>query len=247
MDNSCYSEPVMYLNMYRKWTLLEGRQRKQWIKDANINCDAMRLFASSANRLLETVKKFLGDHHGHIIKAVSMAGLNMHDAGVDAVSEKQLNMYRLVLTWSSDTLMRQNPAECLRHESSDEAPQVGVHREGEDERSMMSENNKGGDDTWKIVEECGRGDESRQGQSEAARVEPAHNAYGTVTFSPTLTLVELKDLLPDFEVLPEVKVETTCVTGAISQHTDDTCAYEPHTLFKAVVTGQLFHIFFAKI
>lgn len=104
VDDGAYSEPVMALNMYKKWSSMNHREQKTWASKANINIPKMVEFVSSVNTLMKIMNKPTrgAEDHQHYPIADE---LNI----TTVITKKKLNMCRLILTlMSHKNIIRQS-------------------------------------------------------------------------------------------------------------------------------------------
>jgi hypothetical protein len=123
LDNGSYSEPIMALNMYKKWQSLSKGNRIKWCKASNIRHENMSNFVTSVESLLKSVESMLsrgsrrrggqfkegegdGEGNGGAPK-LDLTGLYI----THRTTPSELNIYRLILTWtcSENILMQKKP------------------------------------------------------------------------------------------------------------------------------------------
>ena len=121
LDQGCYCEPVMYLNAYKKWIALKtSKDQSKWAKQAGIKFDAMKRFELSVKDLLQRTQKAIRvansfsfydeeDEEGDEDLGPDSGHLDLSVLDLDYVtSQKELNYFRLILTWvSTDNVMMQ--------------------------------------------------------------------------------------------------------------------------------------------
>lgn len=117
LDNGAYSEPIMALNMYKKWQSLSKLNRVEWCKASNIRYENMSNFVTSVESLLTSVNSMLsrggrrrggqrreGEEQGEGegkgeeqegAKKLDQTALNI----AHTTTPTELNLYRLILTW----------------------------------------------------------------------------------------------------------------------------------------------------
>jgi hypothetical protein len=108
LDNGSYSEPIMALNMYKKWQSLSKVNRIEWCKASNVRHESMSNFATSVESLLKSVESMVGrggrrrgqwkegeeDGDGGALK-LDLTALDI----THRTTPSELNLYRLILTW----------------------------------------------------------------------------------------------------------------------------------------------------
>ena len=117
LDNGSYSEPIMALNMYKKWQSLSKVNRIEWCKVSNIRLENMGNFATSVESLLKSVNSMLsrrGRSKGGQMREGELVGqreeqgkgeggaLKLDQTALNithTTTPTELNLYRLILTW----------------------------------------------------------------------------------------------------------------------------------------------------
>ena len=108
-DGGSYSEPVMHLNIYKKWMSMTPAEQMVWGLQANVSHARVQAFVSSVNILSLAVDKAKGAERGNLLLSSAL------QVGT-VITPQKLNIYKLMLTWMSygnvirqSTLVEQPP------------------------------------------------------------------------------------------------------------------------------------------
>jgi hypothetical protein len=112
LDRGSYSEPIMALNMYKKWQSLNKANRIEWCKASNIRHENMSNFATSVESLLRSVNSMTSrggkKRRGGGVLELDQTALKI----THRTTPSELNRYRLILTWvcSENILTQKKPS-----------------------------------------------------------------------------------------------------------------------------------------
>jgi hypothetical protein len=101
-DGGCYSEPMMLLRMLLSWNSLNSLQsRDRFCRLHGIAHIRIKYFAATSDHLIDRVNTAL--------RSLGEAPLENRDITLSSLTEEKINYLRLILTWTSETLLRQVP------------------------------------------------------------------------------------------------------------------------------------------
>ena len=93
--------------MYKKWASMKSKERRIWTEKANLNYSSMAQFVSSADSILKSVNDQMKRIDGKkLFLSTDLLDINL------LMTPQKLNIYRLILTWSSlQNIIRQDDRE----------------------------------------------------------------------------------------------------------------------------------------